>query len=117
MLMKIQISILPSWVTGSRLSESLLRENVNVPPAAPVAAAAGCAPAVGLFWSTVTGPLVAAGAAGVLGAAVPHAARSCPTAPATLIPATTRRKCRRLSRRGASVCSGNVSIVVALLMH
>ena len=40
MLMKIQMSTLPSWVTGSRLSESLAREKVNVPPAAPAGAAA-----------------------------------------------------------------------------
>src|SRR5437762_8376528 len=117
MLMKIQISTLPSWVTGSRLSESLLREKVNVPPAVPVDAAVGCGPLVGLFWSTVIGPLVAAGAAGTVGAAVPHAASSCPIAPATLAPATIRRNCRRLSRRGPSVCSEIVSTVVALLMR
>src|SRR5690242_14239839 len=43
MLMKIQISTLPSWVTGSRLSESLAREKVNVPPATPAGAALGAA--------------------------------------------------------------------------
>src|SRR4051794_24783740 len=39
MFMKIQMSTLPSWVTGSRLSESLAREKVNDPPAVPAGAA------------------------------------------------------------------------------
>src|SRR3954469_12926324 len=87
MLMKIQISTLPSWVTGSRLSESLARVKVKVPPTAPAggalgvtggaappppAAREGVAPAprawVGAtavtFWLIVMGAWVAVAAAG-----------------------------------------------------
>src|SRR6266540_182567 len=119
MLMKIHISILPSWVTGSRLSESLAREKTNVPPAAPAGAAVGWATLLGAgvaFWFTVTGLVGPAGlvgaAAGGAGAA-PHAARSWPIAPVAPSPATRRKKRRRLNRVETSACSEYLSIVVA----
>src|SRR5262245_48574287 len=98
MLMKIQISTLPSWVTGSRLSESLERPKVKMPPADPVTAAVGAAAAGAAvtFWLTVIGPAVAGAAVdsapGVDGAA-PQAASNGAAAP-TL--ASNRRKRRRL---------------------
>src|SRR5215510_608956 len=116
MLMKIQISTLPSWVTGSRLSESLERPNVKVPPAEPdTAAAVGAAGAAVTFWLTVMGPAVAgaagASAPGVAGA-VPHAARSGAAAPAL---ASNCKKRRRLSRIGMPAGSTFLFITIVLL--
>src|SRR4029450_10868691 len=115
--MNIQISTLPSWVTGSRLSESLERPNVKMPPADPDAAAVGgaLAGAAVTFWFTVTGPLVAGAAPdsapGVDGLA-PHAASSGAAAP-TL--AMSRRKRRRLNLIGMSAGCAFLSITVVLL--
>src|SRR5258706_13914989 len=109
MLIKIQMSTLPSCVTGSRLSESLDRANVKVPPALPAGAAVACSalPGVGVsFWLTVTGPLLAAEVAGpATGAPVPQAASSGPAAPT---PASSRRKLLLLCPRGMAAESGNL---------
>jgi hypothetical protein len=133
MFIRTQMSMLPSWVTGSRLSESVEREKVNVPPAVPSTAvgatATGELPAVALaptgtlvvFWLIVTGALVgaavgvvagaalAAGAAelpvgAVVGAAPPQAARSAANAPVTPMVAPPTRKRRRPKRACEAGC-------------